>query len=250
MSPYRHDPIVPFPTSDERKKHQVADMFDQIAFRYDFLNRFLSGGLDLHWRKRSIKELRSQNPQTILDVATGTADMPILISKSLKPEKIIGIDISEKMLEQGRKKIKKLGLEDRVQLFVADAESMDFPDDAFDAVTVAFGVRNFEHLERGLKEMHRVLKPGGKLIILEFSKCRRPLFKPFFRVYLGFLAPRIGKWISQNKEAYQYLNDSVEAFPEGNKFLEILNQADYLDTYRKTLSLGICTIYCGTKMTH
>lgn len=222
-------------------------MFDKIAFRYDFLNRFLSGGIDVYWRKRAIKELRDLKPQYILDVATGTADVALLLHKYLAPQKIIGIDISEGMLEIGRQKITKQKLNEKIELRTGDSEAIKFPDNTFDAITVAFGVRNFEHLQEGLAEMLRVLKPGGKLVVLEFSKPRKKLFKSLYNLYMNIIAPQAGKWLSKNKQAYQYLTKSVKAFPDGHKFLHILKQTGYTDTYLKTLSLEICTIYCGRK---
>ena len=175
MNTYSHDTVVPFSRSTESKKKQVEKMFDAIAFRYDFLNRFLSAGIDVRWRKKAIRQLVSLQPKTILDVATGTADFAITSYQILKPEKIIGIDISDGMLEVGQKKIVKYGLENHIQLLNGDSEAIFFNDDAFDAVTVAFGVRNFENLEKGLSEIYRVLKPGGKLVVLECSKPTLPL---------------------------------------------------------------------------
>ncbi len=242
-----HDSIVPFQDSGKGKKEQVANMFDQIAFRYDFLNRFLSGGTDLYWRRRAIRELRSLQPNLVLDVATGTADVAIMTHKYLHPEKIIGIDISENMLEIGRKKVAKLLLNNHIQLLKGDSEAINFPDDTFDAITVAFGVRNFEDLEKGLAEMYRVLKPGGKAVVLEFSKPRKAGFKGLYNLYMKVIAPKAGQWISKNKDAYQYLNKSVKAFPEGETFLHILQQVGFSETTLKRLSLGICTIYCGRK---
>lgn len=247
MQEYQHDSIVPFKDSDAPKKQQVAEMFNKIAFRYDFLNRFLSGGIDRRWRKKAIRELSVVKPESILDVATGTADMPILMMTLLKPVHITGIDISEGMLELGRKKIIRSGMEKTVTLQTGDGESIHFPENSFDAVTVAFGVRNFQNLGSGLSEMLRVLKPGGKLIILEFSKPVKGLFLPFYQIYLRIIAPRIGKAISGNAHAYQYLNDSVNAFPEGEAFIEILRKTGYRNAYHKKLSQGICAIYCGTK---
>ncbi|HEX6428259.1 MAG TPA: ubiquinone/menaquinone biosynthesis methyltransferase, partial [Niastella sp.] len=164
MSKYSHDNIVPFNESNQTKKEQVAAMFDQIAFRYDFLNRFLSGGIDVSWRKRAISELKEVQPRIVLDVATGTADVAIMTWKYLHPEKIIGIDISEGMLNLGRQKIDKLLLNKQIELLKGDSEAINFPNETFDAITVAFGVRNFENLEKGLSEMFRVLKPGGKVV--------------------------------------------------------------------------------------
>jgi demethylmenaquinone methyltransferase / 2-methoxy-6-polyprenyl-1,4-benzoquinol methylase len=247
MSGYRHDTIVPFKDSVVPKKQQVAEMFDKIAFRYDFLNRFLSGGIDRSWRKKAILELVAVRPKYMLDLATGTADMPIALMRILNPEKIVGIDISEGMLELGKAKIKKAGLEARIQLQKGDAEEIHFPEDSFDAATVAFGVRNFQHLEQGLTEMKRILKPGGKLVVLEFSKPTEGFFLPFYKVYLRFIAPRIGKMLSGNGDAYKYLNDSVNAFPEAGDFIRVMEKTGFRDTYFRKLSLGICSIYCGSK---
>jgi demethylmenaquinone methyltransferase/2-methoxy-6-polyprenyl-1,4-benzoquinol methylase len=238
---------VPFNESQQTKKEQVAAMFDQIAFRYDFLNRFLSGGIDVSWRKRAIRELKEINPRRVLDVATGTADVAIMTSKYLNPEKIVGIDISEGMLNLGRQKVDKLLLSKRIELLKGDSEAINFPNESFDAITVAFGVRNFENLEKGLAEMYRVLKPGGKAVILEFSKPRKKGFKGLYNLYMNIIAPRAGQWVSKNKDAYKYLNQSVKAFPEGETFLHILQQVGFKNTTLKRLSLGICTIYCGSK---
>jgi demethylmenaquinone methyltransferase/2-methoxy-6-polyprenyl-1,4-benzoquinol methylase len=247
MAKFDHDTVVPFKESGLSKKDQVASMFDKIAFRYDFLNRFLSAGIDVSWRKKAIKELRSLNPKIILDVATGTADVAILTNKILQPLKITGIDISEGMLDIGRRKIESLHLENKIELLQGDSETIDFQDNTFDAITVAFGVRNFQNLEQGLSEMHRVLKPGGKLVVLEFSKPKQLLFKGVYNLYMNVVAPNVGKLISKDKDAYQYLNDSVQKFPEGPDFINILQKVNYKETYFKRLTLGICTIYCGCK---
>jgi demethylmenaquinone methyltransferase / 2-methoxy-6-polyprenyl-1,4-benzoquinol methylase len=247
MPEYQHDKIVPFKESANSKKEQVAEMFNRIAFRYDFLNRFLSGGIDRKWRKKAIAELKTVNPKTVLDLATGTADMPIMLMKLLSPDKVIGIDISEAMLELGRKKVEKNNLKGKISLQAGDAENIHFSNASFFAATVAFGVRNFQNLEKGLSEIYRILKPGGKLVILEFSKPNNGYFLPFYKLYLRVIAPRIGKMISGSLDAYKYLNESVNAFPEGNAFVEILKKSGFKDTYFKKLSLGICTIYCGNK---
>jgi demethylmenaquinone methyltransferase/2-methoxy-6-polyprenyl-1,4-benzoquinol methylase len=247
MSKYQHDSVVPFKDSDKSKKDQVAGMFDQIAFRYDFLNRFLSGGIDIYWRRRAIAELKQIKPEKVLDVATGTADVAIMTYKYLRPQQIIGIDISEGMLQLGRQKVSKLLLNNHIELLKGDSEAINFPANTFDAVTVAFGVRNFENLEKGLAEMLRVLRPGGKLVILEFSKPKKRGFSGIYNWYMNIIAPKAGQWLSKNKDAYQYLNNSVKTFPEGETFLHILQQTGFSETTLKRLSLGICTIYCGIK---
>ena len=247
MTDYSHDKVVPYQESEKTKKEQVASMFDQIAFRYDFLNRLLSGGIDIYWRKKALKQLTSVQPSLMLDVATGTGDVAIMANKYLKPKKIIGIDISEGMLELGKKKVAKLLLNNEIEFQLGDSEAIKFPDDTFDAVTVAFGVRNFEDLEKGLREMLRVLKPGGKLVVLEFSRPKQAAFKGLYNFYMKAVAPQAGRWLSKNKEAYQYLHSSVKAFPEGETFLHILQKVGFSETTFKSLSLGICTIYCGRK---
>jgi len=247
MNIYPHDTIVPFKNSTESKKKQVENMFDKIAFRYDFLNRFLSAGIDVGWRKKAIKKLISLQPKRVLDVATGTGDFAITCYKMLKPEKITGIDISDGMLKIGREKIAKAGLQKHIELLNGDSEAILFEDNSFDAVTVAFGVRNFENLEKGLSEIKRVLRPGGKLIVLEFTKPSMPVIKQIYHFYMKFVTPKIGKIIAKNNDAYQYLNDSVLQFPEKENFINILKQSAYRNTFYKTLTLGICTIYCAEK---
>ncbi|MEO7960832.1 MAG: bifunctional demethylmenaquinone methyltransferase/2-methoxy-6-polyprenyl-1,4-benzoquinol methylase UbiE [Ginsengibacter sp.] len=247
MNTYSHDSVVPVAHSTESKKKQVESMFDKIAFRYDFLNKLLSAGIDKGWRRKAIMELQTLQPKKILDVATGTGDFAIMSYKMLHPEKITGIDISEGMLGFGKKKIASLGLDNNIELLNGDSEAIFFTDNSFDAVTVAFGVRNFENLERGLSEIYRVLKPGGKLIVLEFSRPSIPIVKNLYDFYLRFITPKIGRLVSKNNFAYQYLHDSVQKFPEKKDFIHILNQLNYRNAFYKTLTLGICTIYCGGK---
>jgi demethylmenaquinone methyltransferase/2-methoxy-6-polyprenyl-1,4-benzoquinol methylase len=246
MTKYSHDTVVPYSGSLKGKKEQVAGMFDNIAYRYDFLNRFLSGGIDIIWRKKMLRELKDIRPRTLLDVATGTGDVAIMAAKMLSPDKIVGIDISEGMLEIGRKKITKLLLNNKIELLKGDSEAINTADNSFDAVTVAFGVRNFENLEKGLSEILRVLRPGGKLVVLEFSKPVKS-FRWFYNLYMNNLAPMFGRLFSKDKQAYQYLHSSVKAFPEGETFLHILQQVGFHETTLNRLSLGICTIYCGRK---
>lgn len=247
MPKYAHDKVLPFEGSGESKKQQVARMFDEIAGKYDFLNRFLSAGIDVTWRKKMLKTLKPLQPKIMLDVATGTGDVAIMAEALLKPEKIIGIDISDGMLELGRDKLKTRQLTDVITLQNGDSEAINFPDNSFDAVTVAFGVRNFENLEQGLREILRVLKPGGMLCVLEFSKPTLPGIEQLYNLYLGIVAPEIAKIVSKNKDAYKYLNNSVRAFPEGKAFTAIMNLSGYKETTCRKLSLGICSLYTGRK---
>jgi demethylmenaquinone methyltransferase / 2-methoxy-6-polyprenyl-1,4-benzoquinol methylase len=246
-NPLPHDNIFPYKDSQKTKKEQVAEMFDRIAGRYDVMNRFLSARTDLSWRRKAIKLLKKDNPRHILDVATGTADMAILACKMLKTGKITGIDISERMLEIGRKKVEKEGLVDKISLETGDSETIKFAENTFDAVMVAFGVRNFENLENGLAEMLRVLQPGGRLVVLEFSKPRGKAVKGLYNLYMGIVAPQVARWFRQNKEAYQYLNESANAFPDRHLFTDILIKVGFIETGFKPLSLGICCIYSGRK---
>jgi demethylmenaquinone methyltransferase / 2-methoxy-6-polyprenyl-1,4-benzoquinol methylase len=247
MKQFEHDDVVPYKQNTESKKEQVAAMFNDIAGKYDFLNRFLSAGIDISWRKKALQQLTDIKPKKLLDVATGTADIAIMAQKALKTEQIVGIDISDGMLAIGREKVAKAGLTKHIELFNGDSETINFSDNSFDAVTVSFGVRNFENLLKGLSEIKRVLKPGGKLVVLEFSKPKMPGVKGFYNLYMKVVAPKMGKLFSNNSDAYKYLDESIKKFPEGKNFTSILNQVGFSNTYFKPLSLGICTIYCGTK---
>ncbi|HEX4878076.1 MAG TPA: bifunctional demethylmenaquinone methyltransferase/2-methoxy-6-polyprenyl-1,4-benzoquinol methylase UbiE [Chitinophagaceae bacterium] len=242
-----HDHITPFKESEKGKKAQVAEMFDKIAGRYDVMNRLLSANIDISWRKKAIRMLKKDNPRHILDVATGTADMAIMTCRLLNPDRVDGIDISEGMLDLGRKKVEKEGLTGKIHLHTGDSETINFAENTFDAVMVAFGVRNFENLEKGLAEMLRVLKPGGRLIVLEFSKPRIRAVKGLYNLYMGIVAPQVARWFRQNKEAYQYLNESANAFPDRQAFIDILNKVGFTATGFDPLTLGICCIYAGRK---
>ncbi len=246
MTEFPHDSIKPF-SEDGPKKAQVSEMFDRIAPRYDFMNRFLSAGIDKIWRRKAISLFKKEEPQMILDVATGTGDMAILAARILRPQRIIGIDISEGMLGFGRKKIEKEGLQTKIELHSGDGETINFSNDSFDGVMVAFGVRNFENLERGLREILRVMKPGAQLVVLEFSKPQIPGIKQFYNLYMGVIAPQLAKWFNQNKKAYQYLNESAKAFPDRQHFVDILKKTGFSNTYFKSLTLGICCIYSARK---
>lgn len=239
--------IKPDMESSEGKKLQVEQMFDSISGRYDFLNRFLSLGIDKVWRKTTIKTIASYNPKLILDVATGTADLALAAYAQTKPDQVIGIDISEGMLSKGREKVNKKGLGHVIKLQKGDSEALPFADDTFDAVTVGFGVRNFENLEKGLFEILRVLKPGGVLAVLEFSKPRVFPIKQFYNFYFKAILPTWGRLISGDNKAYTYLPESVKAFPDGKDFIAILEQTGYKQNNQKTLSFGICSLYTAIK---
>ena len=218
--------VLPYKDKNTSKKEQIAAMFNSISGKYDFLNHFLSLGIDILWRKRAVRLLKKHQPKLILDIATGTGDFAIE-ALSLNPEKIIGVDISEGMLSVGREKLIKKNLTDKIELISGDSEFLPFEDNLFDAVIVSFGVRNFENLEKGLSDMLRVLKPGGKVVILEFSKPKSFPFKQLYKFYFQWILPKIGKLISKNHAAYTYLPDSVQAFPDGDDFLNILDKKSF-----------------------
>jgi demethylmenaquinone methyltransferase/2-methoxy-6-polyprenyl-1,4-benzoquinol methylase len=228
------------------KKEQVAKMFNNISRRYDFLNQLLSLGIDKIWRKKAIRTMESLQPQQILDVATGTGEFALEALK-LNPQKIVGIDISEGMLAIGRKKISGRNLQEKIELVRGDSENLPFEQNKFDAVTVAFGVRNFENLKRGLSEILRVLKPGGMVVVLEFSRPSKFPFKQVYNFYFRYILPRIGSLVSSDKAAYTYLPKSVEAFPDGEDFLHILQDVGFKNTQCSLLTFGISSIYIGTK---
>ncbi|WP_339791313.1 bifunctional demethylmenaquinone methyltransferase/2-methoxy-6-polyprenyl-1,4-benzoquinol methylase UbiE [uncultured Imperialibacter sp.] len=238
--------VVPYKEKEGSKKAQVAEMFNNISRRYDFLNHFLSLGIDIVWRKKAVRELKEIKPKQILDIATGTGDFAIE-ALSLKPDKVIGVDISEGMLAMGKKKIARMELEDKVELQMGDSEKLLFDDNTFDAVIVAFGVRNFENLEKGLADMWRVLKPGGKVVVLEFSKPTRFPMKQLYSFYFKYILPIIGRMISKDRAAYTYLPESVKAFPDGVLFTNILDRVGFKKTICKPQTFGICSIYTGIK---
>lgn len=239
--------VTPYQKEDTGKKEQVAEMFDNISESYDFLNHFLSLGIDNIWRKKAINQLKDIQPKVMLDVATGTGDFALMANKRLQPDLITGIDISEGMLKVGLKKMKSKGLSDKIHLQYGDSENMPFDDDRFDAITVAYGVRNFENLLVGLKEMYRVLKKDGKAVILEFSNPKKFPVKQAFSTYFKYILPAIGKVVSKDNRAYTYLPESVKAFPEGEAFLKILREAGFKNCKKIMLAGGITTIYIGEK---
>ncbi len=238
--------VVPYKEEKAGKKEQMAKMFNNISHRYDFLNHFLSLGIDKIWRKNAIRLLKPLQPQTILDVATGTGDFAVQ-AMSLKPRKVTGIDISEGMLAMGRKKINRLGLSEKVELLKGDSENLQFGDNTFDAATVGFGVRNFEDLEKGLSEIRRVLRPGAMLVVLEFSRPRKFPMRQLYNFYFKNILPGLGRFISSDKSAYTYLPESVEVFPDGTDFEKILGKVGFKETSCKPLTFGISSIYTARK---
>lgn len=238
--------IVPYKTSKLAKKKQVEQMFDTISEKYDHLNRVISFGIDVKWRKKVVALVDSQKPKTVLDIATGTGDLVISLAKT-KAEKLIGLDISEGMLSVGRKKIAEKSLENRIEMIQADSEALPFEENSFDAITVAFGVRNFEHLEKGLTEIHRVLKPGGVFVVLETSVPTKTPFKQGYALYCNHILPLIGKLFSKDQVAYSYLSESAASFPYGKKFNNILSKIGFMNVKDSPQTLGVATIYSATK---
>jgi demethylmenaquinone methyltransferase/2-methoxy-6-polyprenyl-1,4-benzoquinol methylase len=238
--------VKPYGNDSKSKKEEVAEMFNNISGKYDFLNHFLSLGIDKIWRKKAVKMLREINPKRVLDIATGTGDFAIE-SLKLNPTEIIGIDISSGMLEKGREKMVKRKVDHIISMQLGDSEDLPFDDNYFDGLTVGFGVRNFENLEKGLAEMLRVIRPGGKAIILEFSKPKKFPIKQGFNFYSNTIIPILGKTISKDAKAYTYLPESVAAFPEGKDFEAILEKLGYKNISSTLVSGGIATIYQGTK---
>lgn len=238
--------VVPYKEKTSGKKEQVAEMFDNISPRYDFLNHFLSLGIDILWRKKAIRMLKPHAPKEIIDVATGTGDFA-LEALALKPNRIVGVDISAGMLEMGKQKMKKKGVDHIIDMQIGDSEKLLFEDNTFDAGIVAFGVRNFENLEKGLSDMRRVLKPGGKIVVIEFSKPRSFPMKQLYQFYFKSILPVIGKLISKDQSAYTYLPESVDVFPDGQQFLDILTQVGFNDVSCTPLTFGISSIYMAEK---
>ncbi|MFT4203020.1 MAG: bifunctional demethylmenaquinone methyltransferase/2-methoxy-6-polyprenyl-1,4-benzoquinol methylase UbiE [Chitinophagaceae bacterium] len=247
MAKFAHDDIKPYHNSNLSKSQQVASMFDNIAAKYDFLNHFLSIGIDVSWRRHALDELKSLHPKKMLDVATGTGDVAIMAAKRLKPQTIVGLDLSEGMLNVGKEKIAKAKLDHIIEMVQGDSENLPFEDNTFDAVTVSFGVRNFQNLEKGLKEMYRVLRPGGKCVIVEFSRPKQSFFKGIYKLYMNVVTPNIGKMVSRNYEAYEYLNESAKHFPDRSDFAHIMDSCGYTDTQFIPQTMGICCIYTGEK---
>jgi demethylmenaquinone methyltransferase/2-methoxy-6-polyprenyl-1,4-benzoquinol methylase len=246
MTNYPQESIKPY-NEDEKKSVQVERMFDNIAPAYDQLNHTLSWGIDKSWRKKAINWLKPFQPQRMMDVATGTGDFAIQACRVLNPKELIGTDISEGMMNVGRQKVKDAGLEGRISFAKEDCTALTFPDNRFDAITVAFGVRNFEDLDKGLREMHRVLDTNGKLVILELSEPDWFPMKQLYALYSKVVIPTLGKLLSKDRSAYTYLPQSIKAFPQGEVMKEIILKAGFSQANFKRLTLGICTLYTATK---
>lgn len=238
--------ILPY-GSDEEKGAQVRRMFDKIARRYDRMNRIMSMGFDKSWRRRSVASLKTYHPETILDIASGTGDLAIMMRKKLLAERIIGADLSEEMMNIGRYKAGRAGVADYVTFEYQDCMSLTYPDNTFDVVTAAFGVRNFENLEQGLAEMRRVLKPGGCIMILELSTPRWFPMNILYKIYSAIIIPFLGMLISLDKQAYRYLPESIKAMPQGNEMIAILTKLGFKDAIFRTYTGGVCSMYKGLK---
>ena len=238
--------IKPYKDSKEGKKEQVAQMFDTISTNYDDLNRVISFGIDVKWRKKVIQIIGETKPKQLLDIATGTGDLAIMMA-GLNPDRVVGLDISSGMLEVGKQKIRKANLSDTIEMIVGDSENMPFENNTFDAITVSFGVRNFANLDKGLTEIKRVLKPGGKLVILETSVPTKFPFKQGYRFHTAVILPIIGKLFSKDKVAYSYLSESANSFPYGEKFNNILLKNGFTTAIDKPVTFGVASIYIATK---
>ena len=238
--------ISSYKNSNLSKKRQITKMFDTISNEYDRLNRVISFGIDIKWRNKVVNLIKDENPENILDIATGTGDLAINLTKT-RAKKIIGLDISEGMLNVGRKKIKERKLNSLVEMIIGDSENLPFEDDSFDAVSVAFGVRNFETLEKGLSEIYRVLKVNGVFVVLETSIPQNPFFKQGYFIYTKFFLPLIGKLFSRDKTAYEYLSDSAAKFPFGEDFNNILKKIGFIRVEALPQTFGVATIYTASK---
>ncbi|CAL2076208.1 bifunctional demethylmenaquinone methyltransferase/2-methoxy-6-polyprenyl-1,4-benzoquinol methylase UbiE [Tenacibaculum dicentrarchi] len=238
--------IKPYKDSDLGKKEQVAKMFDNISEDYDGLNRVISLGIDVSWRKKVVKLIGENNPKQILDIATGTGDLALMMA-DLNPDKIVGLDISAGMLEVGKQKIAKANLTHKIEMIVGDSEKMPFENNTFDAITVSFGVRNFENLNKGLTEIYRILKPGGKFVVLETSNPTKFPFKQGYQFHTNILLPIIGKLFSKDKVAYSYLSESANSFPFGEAFNNILQKNGFKNVNNLPVTFGVASIYTAFK---
>ena len=243
---YKQEQIKPYDNASS-KSEQVEKMFDNIASRYDTLNHWMSFDIDKRWKKKAIMQLAPYQPREILDIATGTGDFAIMTAKLLQPEKLIGADISEGMMQVGRQKVSVQGLSDTISFVKEDCMNLSFKNESFDAVTAAFGIRNFSDLEKGLSEMYRVLRKGGHLSVVELTHPTRFPMKQLFKAYSHLILPTYGRWVSKDKRAYQYLTATIEAFPQGETMVDILKKIGFQTSDFKRMTFGICTMYMATK---
>ena len=244
---YKAEKVVPYADSDAKKSVQIKQMFNDIAFRYDLFNRLLSLGNDYYWRKKGVLSLKDIAPQKILDIATGTGDLALEACKRLHPEKVIGIDISDKMMTVGKQKVAEAGLSDKIEFQQCDCIDLPFEANTFDAAIVAFGIRNFENLDKGLQEIFRVLRPGGKLMVLELSVPEHFPVKQAYRLYSKIFIPTVGYLISRDNSAFNYLPKSIEAFPQNAELAAIMQKNGFSDVKFRKLTIGVCTLYIGMK---
>lgn len=243
---YDSEKIVPYGNNDA-KGVQIEQMFDSIATHYDSLNRTMSMGLDISWRRKGLQALAKKQPQRILDIATGTGDLAIMAAQIIHPQSITGIDLSEEMMKVGAQKVAKMGLQNVIDFAKGDCLNLQFDNNTFDAAMVAFGVRNFEDLDKGISEIHRVLKPGGQLLILELSQPRSFPMKQGYWLYSRWFIPTVGRWVSKSKEAYTYLPKSIEAFVQGKQMVDVLLKNGFSQASYRTFTMGVCTMYIATK---
>ena len=233
--------------NNRAKTEQVKEMFDSIAPAYDFMNRAMTFGIDKCWRAKAVKMIKAYAPKTILDVATGTGDLAIKLARTLHPEKITGIDLSEGMIAIGEKKVAEAGLDNVINFVAGNCLNLPFNEAQFDCITVAYGVRNFEHLDQGYREMYRVLRPGGVLCVIELSTPTSPIVKPFYRLYTRFIIPTMGRMVSKDVRAYSYLPESIAAVPQGDDMLQLMRDAGFSNCKFTRLTFGTCTIYMAVK---
>jgi len=238
--------VKPYKDKNNSRKEQVTEMFDNISGNYDFMNRIMTFGIDVKWRKKVVKMIAETQPEKILDIATGTGDFAIMLAE-IKPKKIVGLDISKGMLEVGKEKVKEKGLDNLIEMVLGDSENLPFEDNSFDAVTVGFGVRNFEDLDKGLQEINRVLKPGGIFVVLETSQPEKFPFKQLYKFHSKYIIPLLGKLFSKDQSAYQYLPESAEAFPYGEAFNNILRKNEFTSVTNIPLLFGASSIYKAYK---
>ena len=233
--------------NNRAKTEQVREMFDSIAPAYDFMNRAMTFGIDKCWRAKAVRMIKAYAPKTILDVATGTGDLAIKLARTLHPEKITGIDLSKGMIAIGEKKVAEAGFDNIINFVAGDCLKLPFNEAQFDCITVAYGVRNFEHLDQGYREMYRVLRPGGVLCVIELSTPTSPIVKPFYRLYTRFIIPTMGRLVSKDVRAYSYLPESIAAVPQGNDMLQLMRDAGFSNCSFTRLTFGTCTIYMAVK---